>query len=123
MLFSCFYSPIQEHSPEHSKIAPSPSSCSIFPTKSSEIVEDVELENAEHLLAACKLSETLKGTALDIEDPWGVKTQPFTLEEENRPEVDDPGKCFFLSLSSLACLVFAKGLKRCFILFKSMPEK
>ncbi|XP_073484153.1 mitotic checkpoint serine/threonine-protein kinase BUB1 [Aquarana catesbeiana] len=83
-------SPIQEHSPEHSKMAPSPSSCSIFPTKSSEIVEDVELENAEHLLAACKLSETLQGITLDIEDPWGVKTQPFRLEEEIQPEVHAP---------------------------------
>ncbi|KAM5163526.1 mitotic checkpoint serine/threonine-protein kinase BUB1 isoform 2-T2 [Mantella aurantiaca] len=83
-------SPIQEQSPEHSKTAfsaPSPSSCSIFPAKSCEITGDAELESAGKLLAACKLSETLQGTLLDIEDPWGVKTQPFALEEEKEPEV------------------------------------
>ncbi|XP_018428474.1 PREDICTED: mitotic checkpoint serine/threonine-protein kinase BUB1 [Nanorana parkeri] len=86
-------SPIQEKSPEHSKIAfsaPSPSSCSIFPAQSSEITGDAELENAGNLLAACKLSETLQGTLLNIEDPWGVTSQPFRFEDEKEPEVTMP---------------------------------
>nr|DBA26996.1 TPA: hypothetical protein GDO54_011180 [Pyxicephalus adspersus] len=82
-------SPIQEQSPEHSKLAfraPSPS-CSIFPAKRSDITGDAELENAGKRLAACKLSETLQCSLLDIEDPWGVTTEPFRIEEDKEPQV------------------------------------
>ncbi|KAM9316781.1 mitotic checkpoint serine/threonine-protein kinase BUB1 [Gastrophryne carolinensis] len=88
-------SPIQEQSPEQSKLAgsaPSPSSCSLFPAKSSEItMEDDEVENTGNRLAACKLSDTLGAGIPNIEDPWGVMTQPFNLEEKE-PEVHAPAQ-------------------------------
>ncbi|XP_068088379.1 mitotic checkpoint serine/threonine-protein kinase BUB1 isoform X2 [Hyperolius riggenbachi] len=85
-------SPIQEQSPEHSKLAasdPSVPSCSILPAKPVDVVMD-EVENAGTRLAACKLSDTLQATVLSIEDPWGVTTQPFSLGDEKEPEIETP---------------------------------
>ncbi|XP_053316775.1 mitotic checkpoint serine/threonine-protein kinase BUB1 [Spea bombifrons] len=87
-------SPIQEQSPEHSKLpmsAQSPSSCSMFPPA---ISVTSEVDQTGQRLAACKLSETLHcGMIGNIEDPWGVTTQPLIVhQEEEQEEEEEP--CF-----------------------------
>ncbi|XP_056423197.1 mitotic checkpoint serine/threonine-protein kinase BUB1 isoform X2 [Hyla sarda] len=83
-------SPIQEQSPEQSKIAvnvPSPSSSSMFPVQDPQVaVEADEVEQTEKRLAACKLSDTLQRSSVNMEDPWGITTQPFTVYDEE-PEL------------------------------------
>ncbi|KAM3931240.1 mitotic checkpoint serine/threonine-protein kinase BUB1 [Leptodactylus fuscus] len=87
-------SPIQEHRLEQSTIAvgvPSPSSCSMFPLQDAVVpAEGDEVESAGKRLAACKLSDTLHHSILNVEDPWGITTQPFTVgddeEEDEEPE-------------------------------------
>ncbi|KAG8583199.1 hypothetical protein GDO81_008313 [Engystomops pustulosus] len=91
-------SPIQEQSPDRSKLAmavPSPSSCSIFPLPDPQVpVEKDEVECTGKRLAACKLSETLQCSAINLEDPWGITTQPFNVcndyEEDTEPSVQKP---------------------------------
>ncbi|XP_063774154.1 mitotic checkpoint serine/threonine-protein kinase BUB1 isoform X2 [Pseudophryne corroboree] len=84
-------SPIQEQSPEQSKIpenVPAASSYSAFPSQSPEAMLQSEVELTGKRLEACKLSDTLHCIAPNIEDPWGVTTQPFSIcVEEDEPEV------------------------------------
>ncbi|XP_075059851.1 mitotic checkpoint serine/threonine-protein kinase BUB1 isoform X2 [Mixophyes fleayi] len=85
-------SPIQEQSPEQSKMAdgvPLPSSCSVFPAPSPEVtLQADEVECTGKRLAECKLSDTLLCSVADIKDPWGVTTKPFHIyEEEEEPEL------------------------------------
>ncbi|KAE8601316.1 hypothetical protein XENTR_v10013631 [Xenopus tropicalis] len=83
-------SPIQEQSPEHSKIhgpVQSPS-CTILPAESPAakfLSEDVEQTGQK--LAACKLSDTLHQPVLgSLEDPWGITTQMLDAHEEEPTE-------------------------------------
>ncbi|KAM4770912.1 mitotic checkpoint serine/threonine-protein kinase BUB1 [Rhinophrynus dorsalis] len=85
-------SPIQEQSPENSKIPvsiQSPSICSVLPDEAA-VVNNIladEVEQAERNLAACKLSDTLHHGALpSLEDPWGVTTQQLDPYEEESLE-------------------------------------
>uniref|UniRef100_A0A8C5QYI5 BUB1 mitotic checkpoint serine/threonine kinase n=1 Tax=Leptobrachium leishanense TaxID=445787 RepID=A0A8C5QYI5_9ANUR len=83
-------SPIQELSPEHSKTvgAQTLSSGSIFPTVPPILEMTEEVDQAGKQLEACKLSDTLHCTLVgNIEDPWGVTTQPLNVcdEEEEEP--------------------------------------
>ncbi|CAH2253103.1 mitotic checkpoint serine threonine- kinase BUB1 isoform X1 [Pelobates cultripes] len=83
-------SPIQEQSPEHSKIlmnAESLSSGTIFPNVPQILEMTAEVDQTGKRLAACKLSDTLHCTLpTSIEDPWGVTTQPLNLCEEEEEE-------------------------------------
>ncbi|XP_075719006.1 mitotic checkpoint serine/threonine-protein kinase BUB1 [Rhinoderma darwinii] len=83
-------SPIQEDSPELSNIAvsvPSPSSCSMFPLQDPPIaVEADDVECTGKHLAACTLSDALQSSALNLEDPWGITTQPFSIYDDGEEE-------------------------------------
>ncbi|KAM8945490.1 mitotic checkpoint serine/threonine-protein kinase BUB1 [Pelodytes ibericus] len=82
-------SPIQEQSPENSKIAACAqplASCSIFPPVTPELERTTEVEQTGMRLAACKLSDTVLGTT---EDPWGVTTQPLRIYEEEEEQPPD----------------------------------
>ncbi|XP_063299736.1 mitotic checkpoint serine/threonine-protein kinase BUB1 [Pelobates fuscus] len=83
-------SPIQEQSPEHSKIlmnAESLSSGTIFPNVPQISEVTAEVDETGKQLAACKLSDTLHCTLpTSIEDPWGVTTQPLNICEEEDEE-------------------------------------
>ncbi|XP_044146037.1 LOW QUALITY PROTEIN: mitotic checkpoint serine/threonine-protein kinase BUB1 [Bufo gargarizans] len=86
-------SPIQELSPEQSKIAvgiPSPSSCTMVPLSDPQVAVGADMvECTEKRLAACKLSDTLQCSTVNLEDPWGITTKPFIVcadEEELEPE-------------------------------------
>ncbi|NP_001082116.1 BUB1 mitotic checkpoint serine/threonine kinase L homeolog [Xenopus laevis] len=83
-------SPIQEQSPEHSKIsgAVQSPSCTVIPAESpaAELISDY-VEQTGQKLAACKLSDTLYQPALgSLEDPWGVTTQTLDPYEEEKTE-------------------------------------
>ncbi|KAM4041941.1 mitotic checkpoint serine/threonine-protein kinase BUB1 [Anomaloglossus baeobatrachus] len=88
-------SPIQENSPEQARVvAPSPSSCSMVTPQVA--VQADEVESSRKRLAECRLSNTSHHSALNVEDPWGVTTQPFIVcdngdvEEETPPSIQKP---------------------------------
>ncbi|XP_073413820.1 mitotic checkpoint serine/threonine-protein kinase BUB1 isoform X2 [Dendrobates tinctorius] len=73
-------SPIQEHSPEKSRMAggaPPSSSCSMV-TPQVTVQED-EVESSRKHLAECKLSDSSQHSAVNLEDPWGITAQPFIV--------------------------------------------
>ncbi|KAG8444086.1 hypothetical protein GDO86_009318 [Hymenochirus boettgeri] len=79
-------SPIQEQSPEHSKVPGAMLSLSstvvTVQTPVREVLPD-DVEQTGQKLAACKLADTLHHTAQgSLEDPWGVDTELLDPNEE-----------------------------------------
>ncbi|XP_069811284.1 mitotic checkpoint serine/threonine-protein kinase BUB1 [Dendropsophus ebraccatus] len=52
-------------------------------------LETDEVDRTGKRLAACKLSDTLQRSTINIEDPWGITSQPFTVHEEEEPEASN----------------------------------
>ncbi|XP_077139246.1 mitotic checkpoint serine/threonine-protein kinase BUB1 isoform X1 [Ranitomeya variabilis] len=84
-------SPIQELSPERSRMAgraPPLSSCSMV-TPQVAVQED-EVESSRKRLAECQLSHSSQHSAVNLEDPLGITTRPFIVCDDVDFEETEP---------------------------------